>query len=43
MKDNFKSIPQNQESSNLDLISWRNRRLKWREDFGIVNHDFNEN
>ena len=30
MKD-IKSIPQNQESSNLDLISWRNRRFKWRE------------
>ena len=25
--------PQNQESSNLDFISWRNRNLKWREIF----------
>ena len=40
MKDNFKLIPRNQESLNLDLILWRNRRLKWRENFGIVNRDF---
>ena len=43
MKDNFKSIPRNQESSNLDLISWRNQRLKWRENFGRRNRDFDEN
>ena len=40
MKDNFKLIPRNQESLNLDLISWRNRRLKWRENFRRRNHDF---
>ena len=39
--DNFKSIPRNQESSNLDLISWRNRKSKWRENFGRRNCDFN--
>ena len=27
-KEDFKSIPRNQESLNLDLISWRNRNLK---------------
>ena len=43
MKDNFKSIPQNQESSNLDLISWINRRLKWRENVGRRNRNFDEN
>ena len=31
MKEDFKLIPRNQESSNLDLISRRNRKLKWRE------------
>ena len=31
MKEDFKSIPRNQESSNVDLISQRNRKLKWRE------------
>ena len=30
----FKSIPRNQESSNLDLISRRNQNSKWREIFG---------
>ena len=43
MKDYFKSIPRNQESLNLDLISWRNRKLKWRENFGQRNRDFKEN
>ena len=40
MKEDFKSIPRNQESLNLDLISRRNQNLKWRENFGIENHDF---
>ena len=40
MKEDFKSIPRNQESSNLDLISPRNQNLKWRENFGIENRDF---
>ena len=40
MKDNFKSIPQDQESSNLDLISRRNQKSKWRENFRIENRDF---
>ena len=43
MKDNFKLIPRNQESSNLDLISWRNQKSKWRENFGRRNRDFDEN
>ena len=30
-KVDFKSIPQNQKSSNLDLISRRNQDSKWRE------------
>ena len=30
-KVDFKSIPRNQKSSNLDLISRRNQDLKWRE------------
>ena len=33
MKEEFKSIPRNQESSNLDLISPKNQNLKWRENF----------
>ena len=40
MKDNFKSIPRNQESLNLDLISRGNQNSKWRENFGIKNRDF---
>ena len=32
-KEDFKSIPWNQESLNLDLISRRNRNSKWREIF----------
>ena len=43
MEVNFKSIPRNQESSNLDFISRRNQRLKWRENFGQRNRDFDEN
>ena len=39
-KVDFKSIPQNQKSSNLDLISRRNQDLKWREISGDRNHDF---
>ena len=31
MKEDFKSIPRNQESSNLDLILGRNRNSKWRD------------
>ena len=30
-KEDFKTIPRNQKSSNLDLILWRNQELKWRE------------
>ena len=40
MKVDFKLIPRNQKSSNLDLISWRNQDLKWREIFGYENRDF---
>ena len=39
-KEDFKSIPRNQESSNLDLISQRNQNLKWRENFEHENRDF---
>ena len=39
-KEDFKSIPWNQESSNLDLISGRNRNSKWRENFGRKISDF---
>ena len=39
-KEDFKSIPRNQESSNLDLISRRNQNLKWRENFEHENRDF---
>ena len=40
MKVDFKSIPRNQKSSNLDLISRRNQDSKWREIFGYENRDF---
>ena len=40
MKEDFKSIPWNQESLNLDLISRRNRKLKWREISERKNRDF---
>ena len=39
-KVDFKSIPRNQKSSNLDLISRRNQNLKWRENFGRENEQF---
>ena len=39
-KEVIKSIPRNQESSNLDLISRRNQNSKWREIFGEENRDF---
>ena len=39
-KEDFKSIPRNQESLNLDLISRRNINLKWRENFWRENSDF---
>ena len=40
MKEDFKLIPLNQESSNLDLISRRNQNLNWRENFERENRDF---
>ena len=39
-KVDFKSIPRNQKSSNLDLISRRNQDSKWREILGDRNRDF---
>ena len=39
MKVDFKSIPRNQKSSNLDLISRRNQDSKWREIFERKNRD----
>ena len=39
-KVDFKSIPRNQKSSNLDLISQRNQDSKWRENFERKNRDF---
>ena len=39
-KVDFKSIPWNQKSSNLDLISWRNQDSKWREILDDRNRDF---
>ena len=39
-KIDFKSIPRNQKSSNLDLISWRNQISKWREISDRRNRDF---
>ena len=39
-KVDFKSIPRNQKSSNLDLISRRNQDSKWRENFERKNSDF---
>ena len=42
-KGDFKSIPRNQKSSNLDLISWRNRNSKWREISERRNRDFQLN
>ena len=40
MNVDFKSIPRNQKSSNLDLISRRNQDSKWREIFERKNRDF---
>ena len=42
-KEDLKSIPRNQKSSNLDLISRRNQELKWREISGDRNCDFEWN
>ena len=42
-KEDFKSIPQYQKSSNLDLISHRNQDLKWREISDDRNRDFEGN
>ena len=42
-KEDFKSIPRNQESSNLDLILRRNRNSKWREISERRNRDFELN
>ena len=39
-KVDFNSIPRNQKSSNLDLISRRNQDSKWREISGDRNRDF---
>ena len=39
-KVDFKSIPRNQKSSNLDLISRRNQISKWREISDRRNHNF---
>ena len=39
-KVDFKSIPRNQKSSNLDLISRRNQISKWREISDRRNRDF---
>ena len=39
-KVDFKSIPRNQKSSNLDLISRRNQDSKWRENFERENERF---
>ena len=42
-KVDFKSIPRNQKSSNLDLISWINQDSKWREISDDRNHNFGGN
>ena len=39
-KEDFKTNPRNQESSNLDFISRRNRKLNWREISERKNRDF---
>ena len=39
-KVDFKSIPRNQKSSNLDLISRRNQDSKWREILERRNREF---
>ena len=43
MKDSLKKNPQNQKSSKMILISWRNRDLKWREISDVKIHDFELN
>ena len=43
MKVDFKSIPRNQKSSKSDLISRRNRELKWRRILERRNRDFRGN
>ena len=43
MKEDVNSIPRNQESSDLDLISRRNRNSKWREISERKNRDFELN
>ena len=42
-KVEFKSIPRNQKSSNLDLISRRNKDSKWSENSEDRNRDFELN
>ena len=42
-KVDFKSIPRNKKSSNLDLISRRNQDSKWREIFERENERFKVN
>ena len=42
MKKNFKTIPKNQKSSNMTLISRRNWRSKWGDFSEIVNHEIHE-
>ena len=43
IKENFKTIPENQKSSNLTLILGRNWRSKWRIISEIKNRELNEN
>ena len=43
MKVDFKSIPQNQKSSKLDLISQRNQDSKWSKNSEDRNRDFELN
>ena len=43
MKENFKTIPQNQKSLNLTLILLRNWRSKWWYFSEIENHELTEN
>ena len=42
-KVDFKSIPRNQKSSNLDLISRRNQDSKWSKNSEDRNRDFELN
>ena len=43
MKENFNTIPRNQKSLNLTLISWRNWRSKWGVIFEIENRNLTKN